>query len=95
MADGHKIVVPYNYDVSALSTYKSVGAQLSSLVNEETPLLLSGNGRSTAGYLHPTTEVSVPYKNLNAKDGNESDGSDDVEAGLQLEPMLRPMPGAL
>lgn len=67
LADGRRFVVPFNYDTSALSTYKSVGEKLSSLANEETPLLLNQSSserrsvKSGVNIIHPTTEVSVPY----------------------------------
>ena len=121
LADGRRIVVPFNYDTSMLTTYKSVGFKLSSLANEETPLLQnkgdssssSKHAKSGVSTLHPTTEVSVAHhaatasgqqqgvetkakrapKGSTAGDGSDSDGSDDLETGLQLEPMLRPGAG--
>lgn len=68
LANGTKIAVPFNYDTTSLSTYKSVGKQLVDLTspdaaNEETPLLLQGEHsqqiatgiratRPTTGHLH-------------------------------------------
>lgn len=124
LADGRKLIVPFSFDVSALSTYKSVGAKLAELANEQTPLLASDVQKSLTksgiNRLHPTAQVSVPHhshggvahkttsdfgggtdeekQKLNITKGvmgedEDSDGSDDLETGLQLQPVLRPPAG--
>ena len=124
LADGRRLIVPFSYDVSALTTYKSVGAKLADLANEQTPLLASDAQKSSKktgiSKLHPTAEVSVRHHNhagvVHKKtadieagteeekqklsitkgvmgDDEDSDGSDDLETGLQLQPVLRPPAG--
>jgi hypothetical protein len=94
LPNGTKVVVPFYFD-TGMTQYQSIADGLAIMNNasgENTPLLAATNvpEENHMHLSHPTTgHIAVP-RHAGAENSSPENDADEIELGLQLQPMMLP-----